>query len=41
MKKSSGRKQRRMLARSNKRAEGRVRARINECAQKRKSKEAR
>lgn len=41
MKKSSGRKQRRRLARMNRREEGRVRARINECAQKRKNKEAR
>lgn len=39
MKKSAGRKQRRRLARMNRRAEGRVQARINECAQKRRSKE--
>lgn len=39
MKKSAGRKQRRRLARMNRRAEGRVRARINENEQKRRSKE--
>lgn len=39
MKKSSGRKQRRMLARSNRRAEGRLRAKQNELIQKKRRKE--
>lgn len=36
MKKSAGRKERRMLARRNRRAAGKERARQNEIAQKRK-----
>lgn len=40
MKKSAGRKERRMLARRNRRAEGRKRAKMNEIEQKKKAKES-
>lgn len=38
MKKNPGRKERRRIARANRRAEGRIRARKNELLQKRESK---